>query len=292
MHRLAACLLASALAFPLFATEPNPSAHQRELIDRLINVTKMNDSMRSVMDSMFAQLEKQFADQAKGSDADELAEMTEVFESFRAKAAKANFADDIHESLVRVYAKYYSESELSDLLAFYGSRTGQKTLEVMPQLMNETMQIASEQLAPKIQKMMEQAQDEAEHRRPWRGTMKDMRSVGFALEEYAGAHDDLYPSGDYESLKALLSPEFIKEFPDKDMWGHAYAYVVSDDHKHYRIVSGGADTNFEWDSRRIVLPKEGQEQVTSYRDRLEDDLIFADGSFAQLPLQAKPKPKK
>ncbi len=71
------------------------------------------------------------------------------------------------------------------------------------------------------------------------------------------------------------------------MWDHAFAYVVSDDRRHYRFVSAGADTIFEWDSRRIVLPKEGTPVATSYRDRLEDDLIFADGWFVQAPVQMK-----
>ena len=85
--------------------------------------------------------------------------------------------------------------------------------------------------------------------------------------------------------------QYLAKFPAKDMWGNPYAYVVSEDRHHYRIISSGADSNFEWDSRRIVLPKAGQTMDVHYTDRLEDDLIYGDGQFMQLPQQSKPKAK-
>ena len=117
-----------------------------------------------------------------------------------------------------------------------------------------------------------------------------MRTIATAVEAYATDYDETYPAGDYAALEKVLVPTYIKTMPEKDMWGHPYAYVVSDDHKHYRIVSGGADTNFEWDSLRIVA--DAKDADVKYRDRLEDDLIYADGSFLQLPAQAKPKTKE
>ena len=82
-----------------------------------------------------------------------------------------------------------------------------------------------------------------------------------------------------------------QKFPESDMWGHPYEYVVSSDRHHYRIVSAGADGVFDWDSRKIEILKEGQSPAVRYRDRLEDDFIYADGSFIQLPVQAQPKVK-
>ena len=43
---------------------------------------------------------------------------------------------------------------------------------------------------------------------------------------------------------------------------------------------------------KINAPKDDTAEVAvRYSDRLEDDLIIADGAFIQLPVQAKPKPK-
>lgn len=39
-----------------------------------------------------------------------------------------------------LYAKYFSSAELKDLLAFYRTETGKKTLSVMPSLMGEIME--------------------------------------------------------------------------------------------------------------------------------------------------------
>ena len=80
-----------------------------------------------------------------------------------------------------------------------------------------------------------------------------------------------------------------QKFPEKDMWGHPYEYVVSPDRHHYRIISAGADGVIDWDSRTFENVKEGF--ATRYRDRLEDDLIFEDGVYVQLPVQTKPKVK-
>ena len=76
------------------------------------------------------------------------------------------------------------------------------------------------------------------------------------------------------------------EVPVKDA-PHTVAYIVSPDQKHYRIVSAGSDSIFDWDSRTIKTPANEESPSVVYRDRLEDDIIYQDASFLQLPVQAK-----
>ena len=293
MRRLLRTTLALFIALPLFATEPNPSVHQRQLAEKLLVAMKIDDTVRSTMDAMYAQMEKQFIESAtaNGTDEDSIAEAKETFRSFRQKASKLNLSGELRDAYVRMYAKYFSEKELGDLITFYESPTGSKTMDVLPQMMQESMQAGMQHLSPLLQQAMQEALEEQEQKRPWRKTMADMRTVATAVEAYAIDHDDAYPSGDYDALKPLLEPTYIKKMPPFDMWKHPYAYVASDDHAHYRIVSAGADTIFEWDSRRIVPLKEGQEPSTVYRDRLEADVIFAAGTFLQAPAQSKEKTK-
>src|SRR5688500_3531264 len=123
-------------------------------------------------------------------------------------------------------------------------------------------------MSPKLEELMREVTEEHEKKRPWRRTMSDMTSVATALEAYAIDHDEKYPAGDYASLKDLLSPIYLTTFPEKDMWGHQYAYVVSDDRQRYRVVSSGADSIFEWDSRRIVPLEGNDERQVRYRPRL------------------------
>ncbi|MCT2561449.1 DUF2059 domain-containing protein [Chryseobacterium herbae] len=41
---------------------------------------------------------------------------------------------------IPIYAKYYTESDIDELITFYKSPVGQKTLRVMPSLMKESME--------------------------------------------------------------------------------------------------------------------------------------------------------
>jgi uncharacterized protein len=291
MRRLLSALLVLAAALPLFATEPNPSARQRALIEELLEVTQQLNQGNTIMDAMFAQMEKQYLDDAaaKGNDPDDIEEAKEMFGLFREHAAKIDVAGLIREATIRIYAKYFNEQELIDLTTFYRTPTGRKSITVMADLMREGMAAGTEHVAPKIEAVIVEVREIQEKRRPWRRTMSDMRNVATAVEAYA-IDNDRYPAGDYASLKEVLSPTYMKTVPEKDIWGNAYAYVAAADGQSYRLVSSGADANFEWDSRRIAAKKDGEEPAaTRYRERLEDDLIFEDGRFVQAPQQAKPK---
>jgi uncharacterized protein len=283
MRRILAALILLAVSLPLFATEPNPTARQRELVLQLLDLTNSDKLGNQMIDAMFAEMQKQFVDSVPDEKA--RAEATEMFELMRVKAVKMNLASMMDETSIRIYSKYFNETELADLIAFYGTPTGKKTIEVMPQLIAESMGAAMKEIGPKMEQILAEVKLEQDKRRPWRRTMNDLSMVGMALEDYVEEHE-LYPAGDYASLKTTLA-DYLMEFPEKDIWDHAYVYVVSPDRKHYRLASAGADSIFDWETRRIVVAKEGTETAVRYRERLEDDAIYADGEFVQLPVQAK-----
>jgi len=285
-----------AIAIPLFATEPNPSARQRVLAEKLLQVTNVDQLSGSIIDSLYGQIEKQFLQEAeaKGNDPDDIAEAKEMFTLFRERSRNIDFDGLLHESYVRIYSKYFTEGELADIVAFYESPTGKKMIEQLPQLMSEGMKAGVDNLTPKIREVTAQVMEEQEKRRPWRRTIADMRALATGIEAYStDQQDGTYPAAaDMAGLKtALKGITMSQKFPEKDMWGHPYEYIVSPDRHHYRIVSSGADGIFEWDSRKIEVAKEGEVVAVRYRDRLEDDLIYGDGTFIQLPMQAKPKVK-
>lgn len=279
-----------AIALPLSATEPNPSLAQRDAINKLLVAMNMDAMLRTTLETLYEQMEKQMVStaEANGNTAEDIEESKELFTAFRAHSAKVDLGGELREAYVRLYAKYFTVQELDAMTAFYLSPAGRKSLEVLPQMMQEAMQAGMDHLSPKLDQAFLAAKADVEKKRPWRPTMRDLRSVATAVEAYATDNNE-YPSGDYAGLKEHLVPTYIESLPEKDIWGHAYAYVASPDRQHYRLVSAGSDTIFEWDSRRIAELKEGAEAETRYRERLEDDVIFADGTFVQLPLQAKPQ---
>ena len=276
------------VALPLSATEPNPSIRQRAAIEKLFVAMNLDATVRDSVDAIYEAMEKQIVDVAlaEGGSPERVAEAKEVFSAFRERMAKIDLGGEFRETYLRIYAKYFTAEEIDAMTAFYTTPAGRKSIELMPQLMREGMQVGIDHLGPKVDQALRDAMEDAERKRPWRRTMRDIRGVATALEAWAIDNDDKYPAGDYASLEEHLVPEYIDELPAQDMWDHAYAYVVSPDRTRYRLVSAGADTIFEWDSRRIAADSDVQAE-TKYRERLEDDLIFADGMFVQAPVQAK-----
>lgn len=282
MRRFILVVLTVFIAAPAWATDPNPSPRQRVLIEDIFQTMNLDRMTASVIDSMYKQIEQQLRQDAKARGQDE-SETADLVSAFRERCAKVDFSALLLEAQIRIYAKYFTEAELTDIAAFYHSPTGKKMISVMPQLLNDGMQAGIEKVSPKLEELMAQAQSDIEHKHPWRRTMSDMRALASAVEEYrADQTDDTYP----QALKDVAGSD---KLPAKDMWGHAYEYVVSPDRHHYRIVSAGSDGIFEWDSRKIDVRADGSAPPVQYRERLEDDLIYADGAFIQLPTQAKPK---
>ena len=56
---------------------------------------------------------------------------------------RAKISVAVVELAVPIYDKYFSDDELRQLMAFYETPVGKKTITVMPQLMNELMRAAS-----------------------------------------------------------------------------------------------------------------------------------------------------
>lgn len=63
-----------------------------------------------------------------------------------------------------LHDRYFSESELRNLIDFYKSDTGKKVIEVMPSLVAESMTRAAEVIMPRITALMTQMQEEETQR--------------------------------------------------------------------------------------------------------------------------------
>jgi hypothetical protein len=66
---------------------------------------------------------------------------------------EARKEDGLMSRMVPIYAKYFTHEEIKELIRFYDTAIGKKTIEVMPALMQEGMivgQIWGQSLAPKI----------------------------------------------------------------------------------------------------------------------------------------------
>jgi hypothetical protein len=292
MRRMLITVIAMAIALPLCAAEADPTQRQRELIVELLELTSGGNTLKAVMTAMLEHSEKQLLGQAeaRGDVPRDLEERKELYALLHEELAGIDLLAALAEPAIRIYAKHYTERELADLVAFYRTPTGRKSIAVMPQLVRESAEAASQHLGPILGAAASRAMHRQEEKRqPWKRTMADIRTISIALGAYASEREDLsYPPGDYESLGGVLVPGYLEELPAQDVWGTPYGYVASADGQHHRIVSAGADRKFEPDSLRIVVA-EGESPKVTYRERLEDDIIQEDGVFVQLPAPMKPK---
>jgi len=147
------------------------SASKRTLIAEIISVTKADKQLESAMRSAFRQLDESYPQmvsdvigrstsdltpaQKKSITAKLLAqhaqEATLADQLFR----ELNFREFIEKTYYPLYDKYFSEAELSDLLQFYKSPTGQKVNEVMPALFADSIKSAQTVLTPKITEIID-----------------------------------------------------------------------------------------------------------------------------------------
>src|SRR5712671_1255363 len=186
MRRLVIISILVAVALPLSATEPNPSAKQKELAEKLIVAMRVDRIESSFLDAIYSEIERQFVQdaEAKGNDPDDIAEAKELFKAFRERTSTIDFSGLLREEQARIYAKYFNEQELADLCAFYAGSTGKKMIEVTPQLMAEGAKAGVDKVGPKMQQVIAQVLEEHEQKRPWRRTTADMRALASAVEAY------------------------------------------------------------------------------------------------------------
>jgi hypothetical protein len=129
----------------------------RSKIEEMLIMTKMD----KMMEPMYAQLESMLQSQVAQMGISEEQEPivnkynSQMFDLLRSEMSWENMRDQY----IDLYAKVYTIDEIETITAFYSSEIGQKMLDKMPQLMQESMSIAHtslQTLYPKIQSISQQ----------------------------------------------------------------------------------------------------------------------------------------
>lgn len=153
------------------AQETNISPAKRKLIAEFVVVTKMDKQVEQITDILLASQDvlyagaiKQMLERRTGLSQNEkdalekeLVDKAVAFSTkFRERLpAAVNYKDYIEQAVYPLYDKAFTEKELTDLVAFYKTETGQKVLFKMPQLTREAMEVAQRVLLPRITKLVE-----------------------------------------------------------------------------------------------------------------------------------------
>ena len=144
MKRLAAAfIILTAFAGPLAAqTTPAPDAiAAAQELAAIMNDESMTQMRTAITAQIWTNVERQLASRA---DAATLAEMRREFER-----SVADLTGDVMKNVPAVYARHFSAQELHDMIAFYKSPTGARSLKEMPAVLVDV----SQEIAPRMQSM-------------------------------------------------------------------------------------------------------------------------------------------
>jgi uncharacterized protein len=129
----------------LIASFSQDKASDLKHLFTLMNTDKMIDAM---INSMLPILEKQAKEQITGADAQE---KYTKYVDFLMNETRELSKKVINVELVQIYDKYFTQQEIKDLIGFYESPTGQKMLNITPEITKDLMNAMSEKYIPDFQ---------------------------------------------------------------------------------------------------------------------------------------------
>ena len=140
-------IVAATTAAAAFAAEEEaPSPEVRADIERLMELTGASNP--ELMEQMGSMIGQQIA-QTIGAEEPEAAQRcAEIAVKIAFETVSGMFSDgDFMDAMNTIYAKYFSQEEIRQMIAFYETPVGRKSIEVMPELMSESMQVTMQWLA-------------------------------------------------------------------------------------------------------------------------------------------------
>ena len=122
--------------------EPEAAPEMRADIERLMEVTKAYDSDTT---EQMARMMSQQIGQMIGLKSTEAIERCQeiTFRSVDQMFTDSDFMDQMNA----IYARHFSHENIRQMIAFYETPAGKRWVEVMPQLMSESMQVTFRWLA-------------------------------------------------------------------------------------------------------------------------------------------------
>ena len=121
---------------------PVPSPEIREDIERLMEVTKAYDP--ALIEQIGEALTAQIAQTIGAESPQAAARCVEIgMEAVGEMISDGGFQGELNA----LYARYFSHEDVLRLIEFYETPVGRKSIEVMPQLMSESMQVTMNWMA-------------------------------------------------------------------------------------------------------------------------------------------------
>lgn len=145
------------LCTPLYSGVPEHRALAEELI-KITDVDTVMDKMKAQVSMVFEQIKAQL-----GLEETEKPKLDKYSARFETILQEDMAWSKVKEQYVDLYIKFFTESEIKDLIKFYKSDLGQKVTSKMPELMQESMFISQthmQAVIPKLESLTEEMHKE------------------------------------------------------------------------------------------------------------------------------------
>lgn len=139
-----------------------------ELVSLLKTEEQMKDSTNAYLESFEAstpEIVKRMSEGMTGLSATERTKleeqtrvmMTNVSKEFRVRISReVDYKSFIRDQIVPIYEKTFTISEIRDLIAFYKTPTGQKSINSMPTVLREALAAATKHLEPQFIRIVDE----------------------------------------------------------------------------------------------------------------------------------------
>ncbi len=164
---------------PQAPARPPLTPEKRALIAELLVVTESKKNAIAVYNSMLDQQENEMPElvwqglaNSKAMQALSEVRRAELRKEMREESAmlskrvrelfslRIDFPQVIEDVSYELYDKYFTESELRDVVAFYKSPTGRKSIEVLPKMFAEAMSATLERIKPQAMQIATELSNE------------------------------------------------------------------------------------------------------------------------------------
>lgn len=144
--------LAVLLAAAPLAAAQQPSEAQ---VDRLLEVMRAKETLDATLPQVQAMQQQMVAQMTAGQELDEedRARINRMLESTNSSLATVLTWERMGPLYRDIYAQTFTAEDVEAMIGFYESPAGQKTLDKMPQLMQNTMNAVQQLVMPLLQQL-------------------------------------------------------------------------------------------------------------------------------------------
>lgn len=275
---LVALAVLSFASLPLVAADAPPARPQ--LLEQVTAALRASGALDSIVaPARAALLEKNAAALQRLDDVARKRVVADADAALAEELAKPRVA----EGLVAHQLEFVNDDALAALARVVTTDDGRQAAAVLLQLAGRTAPDAAAKVQPAFDVALERATAENAKLARVRLAARQMARLISGIEALAHGADDeevttpKYPEGPMSRLARVIERE-IGGVADVDPWQKPYVYLVSSDHRHYRLVSGGADGSI--DPASLDFARMPDDQASPLAGA---DLVVQDGSFIGAP---------